>query len=291
MCITREAFDLLTLLERDGLQALPAEQDALRQKLTQQGLVDEDGLTADGYAALEPYRVRRAIFLAAGFGVRMVPVTLDMPKPLVSVNGRRIIETLLDAVVAAGIEEIWIVRGYKGEQFDRLLEKYPNICFVENRGFDKANNILSAYLVRDKLQNAYVFESDLYLNNPLLLPKYQYESNYLGVPTKHSDDWCFLADETGRITRLGIGGDDCFHMFGIGYMDAATGAKLETDIAKVYESIPQSHSHFWDDVALVYCPENYSIKVRKCSFDDVTEIDTLDELIAIDERYAKYKNA
>ena len=290
MAITREVFDLLTQVERDGINNLSSAQDALRQTLTQQGLLDADGLTADGYAVLEPYRARRAIFLAAGFGVRMVPVTLDMPKPLVKVNGKRIIETLLDAVVAAGIEEIWIVRGYKGEQFDVLLEKYPNIRFVENEDFDKANNILSAYLVRDKLQSAYVFESDLYLNNPSLLPKYQYESNYLGVPTAHSDDWCFLADENGTITRLGMGGDDCFHMFGIGYMDAATGAKLETDIARVYDTIPESHSHFWDDVALVYCLGEYSIKIRPCTFADVTEIDTLDELIAIDDRYAEYKN-
>ena len=291
MAITRTEFDLLTLVECNGIKAVSAAQEALKKALVQQGLLDTDGLTAAGYAAVEPYRVRRAIFLAAGFGVRMVPVTLDMPKPLVTVNGRRIIETLLDAVVAAGIEEIWIVRGYKGEQFDVLLEKYPNIRFVENTDFDKSNNILSAYLVRDKLRNAYVFESDLYLNNPSLLTKYQYESNYLGVPTSHSDDWCFLADESGTITRLGMGGDDCFHMFGIGYMDAATGAKLETDIAEVYDSIPESHSHFWDDVALVYCIDKYSIKIRPCMFADVTEIDTLDELIAIDNQYAKYKNA
>ena len=136
-----------------------------------------------------------------------------------------------------------------------------------------------------------MFESDLYLNNPSLLTKYQYESNYLGVPTAHSDDWCFLADDGGRITRLGMGGDDCYHMFGIGYMDAQTGAELETDVAEVYETIPESHTHFWDDVALVYHIDKYSIKIRPCSFDDVTEIDTLDELIAIDKQYAKYKNA
>lgn len=291
MAITRAEFDLLTLVECNGIKAVSSAQQPLRQTLVQQGYLDANGLTAAGYAALEPYRVRRAIFLAAGFGVRMVPVTLDMPKPLVTVNGRRIIETLLDAVIAAGIEEIWIVRGYKGDQFDALLEKYPNIRFVENTDYDKSNNILSAYLIRDKLQNAYVFESDLYLNNPALLTKYQYESNYLGVPTAHSDDWCFLADADGTIKRLGMGGDDCFHMFGIGYMDGETGAKLKSDIADVYDTIPESHTHFWDDVALVYCIDKYSIKVRPCLFADVTEIDTLDELIAIDNRYAKYKNA
>lgn len=87
-------------------------------------------VTLKGYEVLEPYRVKKAIFLAAGFGSRMVPITLNTPKPLVLVHGKRIIETLLDAVVAAGIEDITIVRGYLGEQFDVLLHKYPKIKFI-----------------------------------------------------------------------------------------------------------------------------------------------------------------
>ena len=77
-------------------------------------------------------KVERAIFLAAGMGSRLAPVTDVVPKPLVKVNGRRIIETLLDAVLAAGIEEIYLVRGYHGEVFDILLQEYPMILFIEN---------------------------------------------------------------------------------------------------------------------------------------------------------------
>ena len=62
--------------------------------------------------ALEPYRVKRAVVIAAGFGTRMVPITLNTPKPLVRVHGKRIIDTLLDAVAEAGIPEIVLVRGY-----------------------------------------------------------------------------------------------------------------------------------------------------------------------------------
>jgi hypothetical protein len=90
----------------------------------------ENEVNARGLAALEPYRMRRAIFIAAGFGSRMVPVTLNTPKPLVRVNGVRIIDTLLDAVLAAGITEIYIVRGWLGEQFDQLLYKYPMIRYT-----------------------------------------------------------------------------------------------------------------------------------------------------------------
>ena len=79
------------------------------------GWIADGKLTAAGLSALEPYRVRRAVFIAAGFGSRLVPITLNTPKPLVRVRGTRIIDALLDAVCAAGIEEVYIVRGYYGE--------------------------------------------------------------------------------------------------------------------------------------------------------------------------------
>ena len=67
--------------------------------------------------------VKKAIIIAAGFGSRLVPITLERPKPLVVVNGIRIIDTLLDALLNKGIEEIYIIRGYKKEMFDVLPDK------------------------------------------------------------------------------------------------------------------------------------------------------------------------
>ena len=61
-------------------------------------------------------------------------ITLNTPKPLVRVHGRRIIDSLLDACLAAGIKEIYLVRGYLAEQFDQLLYQYPMIRFLENTG-------------------------------------------------------------------------------------------------------------------------------------------------------------
>ena len=141
--------------------------------LEEKGFIKDGLITKEGIEALEPYRVKRAIFIAAGFGSRMVPITLNTPKPLVRVKGERIIDTLLDAVVAAGIEEIYLVRGYLSEQFDQLLYKYPNIKFVENPAYNEANNISSAMCVRYLLSNSYVLEGDILLHNPKIIQKYQ----------------------------------------------------------------------------------------------------------------------
>lgn len=80
--------------------------------------------------------------------------------------------------MTAGIEEIYLVRGYLAEQFDRLLYKYPNIRFIENPVYNEANNISSLMCVRSLLQNAYVFEGDMLLSNKALVTKYQYSSKW-----------------------------------------------------------------------------------------------------------------
>lgn len=251
--------------------------------LTEWGLVDEKGLTGAGYAALEPYRVKRAVFLAAGFGPRLVPVTLNTPKPLVRVKGKRMIDTLLDAVIRVGIEEIYIVRGYLGEQFDQLLYKYPMIRFIENPIYNESNNISSAMCARHLLRNAYVLEADLVLYNPELIQKYQYTSNFLGVPVQSTDDWCFET-KNRVITGLKVGGTDCFHFYGISYWSEADGAKLYEDIKRVYE-MPGGKERNWDQVALEYCRGNYRVEVRECTFADIVEVDTFNELKRLDHTY------
>lgn len=254
-------------------------------ELTELGYIRDGAITEAGLEALEPYRVKRAVFMAAGFGSRLVPITLNTPKPLVRVKGRRIIDSLLDAVTSIGITEIYLVRGYLSEQFDQLLKKYPGITFIENPVYNETNNISSAYCVRHLLANSYVFESDLLLYNPKLITKYQYESNYLGVPTEVTEDWCLVTDGSGYIKRLMQGGTDCYHMFGISYWTAEDGARLQEDIERVY-GLPGGKERYWDQVVFDYSIDRYKVSVRPCTFSDVIEIDTFNELKKLDPNYA-----
>lgn len=292
--LSRKQFKILTCIEKNGTAMTQREIAAatgislgsvnkIMNMLSEQKLTDKGVLTEAGYTALEPYRVKRAIFIAAGFGSRMVPITLNTPKPLVRVKGVRMIDTLLEAVVKAGIEEIYIVRGYLGEQFDQLLYKYPMIRFLENPIYNEANNISSAMCARHLLQNAYVLEADLVLYNPELITKYQFASNYLGVPVDVTDDWCFHT-KNQIITKMSIGGRNCHHMYGISYWDETDGAKLYEDIKAVYE-MPGGKERYWDQVALEYCMNHYQVEVRDCTFDDIIEIDTYSDLKKLDSTY------
>lgn len=292
--LSRKEFDVLTCIERSEKMLTQRELseatkmslgsvNRTKTALIESGLIDKNGITEAGRAALEPYRVKRAVFIAAGFGSRLVPITLNTPKPLVRVKGVRMIDTLLDAVVAAGIEEIYIVRGYLREQFDQLLYKYPTICFLDNLGYNEANNISSVLCARHLLQNAYVLEADLVLYNPNLIQKYQYTSNYLGVPVEATDDWCFET-KNRVITKLCIGGTNCHHMFGISYWNEEDGAKLYDDVKKVFQ-MPGGKERYWDQVALEFCLDRYKVEVRNCTFEDIIEIDSFSDLKKLDEAY------
>lgn len=300
MSFTLNQFEVLTFIERKQDEKLTQREIAQKCHLSLGNVnkvlaelqelevlkVQDDSkyeVTLKGYEWLEPYRVKKAIFMAAGFGSRMVPVTLNTPKPLIQVHGKRIIETLLDAVLDVGITDITIVRGYLGEQFDLLLKKYPMIKFVENPIFNEANNISSAYVVRDMLSNAYVLESDLLLYNKEIIRKYEYTTNYLGLPSERTDDWCFETKK-GYITKVKVGGENVHHMFGISYWTKEDGEKMESDIEKVFKS-PGGKERYWDEVALRECIKNYKVWVREVEKGDIIEIDTYNELKQIDSIY------
>ena len=292
--LTRKQFDILSEISE---KAEPSTQRELSKKLglslgtvnrtlgelCENGYVENGKITQNGLSALEPYRVRRAVFIAAGFGTRLVPVTLNTPKPLVRVNGKRIIDGLIDAVLAAGIEEIIIVRGYLAEQFDQLLYKYPMIKFIENPAYNEANNISSAMCARYLLQNAYVFEADLLIHNPSIVKKYHYCSNFLGIKMDRTDDWCFTVKD-GIIKEQKIGGIDCWQEVGISYWDEEDGRKLSDHIEKAY-NMPGGKERYWDQVPFVFFPKEYNVEIRECTQEDIVEIDTFKELKAIDKSY------
>lgn len=246
-------------------------------------LIKDNQITEKGIEALEPYKVKRAVILAAGLGSRLIPITLNTPKPLIRVNGKRMIESTLDALLEVGIDEIYIVRGYLKTQFDELLYKYPTIKFIDNDKYNEANNILSVVLAKDHLQNSYVLEADWILYNKKIIKKYQYSSNYMGIPMKETNDWC-LHTKNNIITKMAIGGRDCYRMVGFSYWTEEDGKQLAKDIVEVFNA-PGGKERYWDQAPLEYCMDNYKLNLRPCKEEDLIEIDTFNELKAIDKAY------
>lgn len=296
MLFTREQFDVLEAFTLSQTSLTPYQlqeitgynadvMNSILKSLTNDGLVEGGTITNLGINALEPYRAKRAIFIAAGFGSRLVPITFNTPKPLVRVHRVRIIDRLIDTCLEAGINEIYIVRGYLAEQFDQLLYKYPMIRFLENPVYNEANNISSSLVARYLLSNAYVFEADLLISNPKIIKKYHYTSDFLAIKKQRSDDWCFRVKD-GVIVEEKVGGegDDIWQMVGISYWNENDGHKLSQDIADVYQS-PGGKERYWEQVPLVYRKDHYRVEVCECHDEDIVEIDTFKELKTIDKTY------
>lgn len=293
--MNRKEFNTLTYLEQaapgqtqrsvaNGISVSLGTANKILSTLHAQNLITKSmTLTPEGYAALEPYRAKRIIFLAAGLGSRLLPITLNTPKPLVRVHGTRIIDTAIDAAIAAGIEEIYIVRGYLGELFDQLLYKYPQIHFLDNDLYNETNNISSAMCARHLFQNAYIMEADLLVNNPKIIRKYNYTSNCLGVPVERTDDWCVLSSN-GVANDLCLGGTNCHHLFTVYYWNSEDGVKLARHVEQLYE-MPGGKQNFWDMAPMHYFNKDYHVEIVECSFEDVSEIDSLRELQELDKIY------
>ncbi len=294
MELSRKQFDLLVafaeaagpMTQHDIEHLSGYSLEAIHQTvkdLCAMGYLADNTITQSGLQALEPYRVKRAIFIAAGFGSRLAPITFNTPKPLVRVHGKRIIDGLIDACLEAGITDITIVRGYLAEQFDQLLYKYPMIRFLENPNYNEANSISSSMCARTMLSNAYVFEGDLFIKNPKIIKKYHYTSDFLAFKKDRTDDWCFTV-ENGIITGEKVGGLDCWQVVGISYWNEEDGHKLAADIPDAFAS-PGGKELFWEQVPLLSHREHYRVEICPCLEEDIVEIDTFRELKAIDKAY------
>ena len=233
-------------------------------------------------------KVDRAVFLAAGLGSRLKPVTDEVPKPLVKIRGKSIIESSIEAAIQAGIEEIYLVLGYKFEAFDVILKKYPMCKAIINSDYREANNISSICCAGDLLRNAYIIEGDLWVKNPKIIAAEQEHSNYVSIPLKKTDDWCFYTDEHGFIKKMAIGGENCEQMVGVSYWTEDDGKRLSERAVELYKE-KGNRKLYWDQVALEKFLPEFEIRTRNFTFDDVIEIDTMEELCAVDETYEKYK--
>lgn len=296
----RYEFELLTYIERSGAGEFSVRQlsndiyisgteiSRCLSSLAEKGLLEVKGehiaITDEGLLALEPYRVKHAIVVAAGFGSRMMPATAERPKPMVKVNGVRIIDTLLDALVSVGIEDITIIGGYKFEVLQELLEKYPGLRFLNNTKYETENNISSAIISMDHFRGGcYFCEADLYISNPAVILKYQYATNILGSWSIETDDWCFKCVD-GYLDDYKKGGTYCYNYYGISYWTDEDSAKLRKDWEELYNA-PDGKDLFWEFPALIHRKEKYKIEVRPCSKQDITEIDNYYELAQIDPSY------
>lgn len=230
-----------------------------------------------------------AILMAAGLGSRMAPLTQKTAKPLVKVRGVSMIETVISALVDV-VDRIYVVVGYKKEQFQPLTEKYENLFLIENTEYQTVNNISSIHAARSVMgtDDCFICEADLYVSDPTLFRAPLKNSCYFGKFVKgRSEDWIFEQDGSGRITRVGKGGEDVYNMCGVAWFKAEDAKIVRDAVDEAYARPGEYETLFWDDIVNRNL-DKLRLTVHPVEENRIVEIDSVAELERVDPDYKKY---
>lgn len=232
-------------------------------------------------------KVRRAIIMAAGIGSRLRPITLHTPKPLVKVHGVRMIDTVLRGLLEQGIAEIYIVVGYRKEQFAALKRDYPQIKLIENPYYAECNNISSLFAAREHLEDAMILDGDLIIRNPAVLSRAFERSGYNAIWTDgQTEEWLMQA-ENGMVRSCSrTGGSGGWQLFSISRWTQDDGRKLKRLLELEFLE-KRNRQIYWDDVPMFCHFQEFQLQVYPMQPEDVIEIDSFAELAALDAAYTE----
>lgn len=214
-------------------------------------------------------KMSRAIILAAGMGKRLKPLTDITPKPLLKINGKPMIESILDVLL---VDEVHIVTGYFHEQFEYLKDR---VNLIYNPHFETCNNISSLYMAREYLSECIILDADLIIHNPKILRADFTSSGYCSV---YNSEWLQTLDEDGNVISTQKG---AWQLYSVSFWTKEDGRKLRTHLEELF---PKYKHVYWDDIPHFLKKDEYNLKIREIGIGDIIEIDTFEEFKAYENR-------
>lgn len=227
-------------------------------------------------------KVDNAIIIAAGTSSRFAPLSHEWHKAMTVVKGEVLIERQIKQLKACNIPEIYIVTGYKANQFEYLQNKY-NVRLIHNPYYLTRNNNASIWAVKKILKNSYVCSADnFFAENPF---ESEVEESYYAATyaNGYTEEWCMAEDKHGYINRVTIGGNNSWYMLGHTFWSEEFSHKFLKILESEYDW-PETKDKLWEKIFIAHL-DKLKMKIRKYAPGIIYEFDTLDELRKFDESY------
>ena len=206
------------------------------------------------------YKVDNAIIMAAGTSSRFAPLSCEKHKALIEVKGEVLIERQIRQLIEAGIKDIYVVTGYKAEDFAYLEEKF-SVKLIHNPHFLSRNNNSSVYVIKDILKNSYLCSADNYFNtNPF--EKEVDDAYYAAIYSDgYTEEWCMDVDDKGDICNVSIGGNDSWYMLGHTFWSEKFSKNFIEILEKEYH-LPETADKLWEKIFIAHL-DVLKMKMRK----------------------------
>jgi CTP:phosphocholine cytidylyltransferase-like protein/thiamine kinase-like enzyme len=226
---------------------------------------------------------KNAIILAAGFGMRMVPINTESPKALLEVDGEVLIERIIRQLHEVGIREIYVVVGFMKERFEYLIDQY-GVRLICNSDYAKKNNLHSLRLTADYIDNTYIIPCDIWcVKNPF--SRNELYSWYM-VSDLVDDDSSVRVNRKRELVST-----DTSHagnqMIGIAYLTGDEAGTVREKLVALDQD-RKYENDFWETT--LFQEDRMILAARVVPASDFIEINTYEQLRDLDEKSDNLKS-
>lgn len=273
--LLRESYSGQRRLAEISKHSLGMVNKSINELLKKQYINEEMQLTTKALEEIEQKRPKKAIILAAGFGMRMVPINLEMPKALMEANGEVFIERIIRQLHEVNVYDITIVVGFMKEKFEYLIDEY-GVKLIVNNDYVHRNNLYSLKLAIDKIENTYIIPSDLWCEkNPFSTTELY---SWYMISNLVDDESMVRMNRKEQLVRV-RSEEAGNQMIGIAYILKDDAIPLKNNI-EALSRYKKNHDMFWEEA--LFQDDKMMVLANVVQSSDVVEINTYEELRDLD---------
>ena len=218
---------------------------------------------------------QRAIILAAGFGMRMVPINTEIPKGLMEVKGEVLIERMIRHLHEVGITDIQVVVGFMKERYEYLIDEFQ-VKLVVNSEYQVKNNLHSLSKIKSSLEKTYIIPCDIWSEeNPF--SDFEPYSWYM-VTNEQSIESTVRVNRKRELVMIDET-EEGNQMIGLCYVMGEE-AKLVQEKLQEFAKKPSYDHEFWE--CTLQDKNKWIIPSKVVDSEQIIEINTYEQLREID---------